>query len=78
MLLPGIVIELELFLEMVLSSKSYTRAAARTPLSPARKSLVFFAVAILLISSFIRSNVLDINTILACDPLCQFHGLQPC
>jgi hypothetical protein len=59
-LLPGIAIELGVFL-IVLVIYLIPALRGRSPLSPARKSLVFFAVAILLISSFIRSNVLDIN-----------------
>ena len=60
LLLPGISIELGLFL---IAFVIYMVPAwrCRTPLTPAQKSLVFIAVSTLLISSFIRSNVLDIN-----------------
>jgi hypothetical protein len=60
LLLPGIAIELGVFLIALLI---YLVPAwrSRTPLTPAQKSLVFIAASTLLISSFIRSNVLDIN-----------------
>lgn len=60
LLLPGVAIELGVFLPaLVIYLVPVLRG--RTPLSPAQKSLAFIAVSILLISSFIRSNVLDIN-----------------
>jgi hypothetical protein len=57
---PGIAIELGVFL-IALVIYLLPPLRGRIPLSPARKSLVFIAVSILLISSFLRSNVLDIN-----------------
>jgi hypothetical protein len=60
-LLPmGIAIELGVFL---IALVIYLMPALRTraPLSSAQRTLAFIAVAILLISSLIRSNVLDIN-----------------
>jgi hypothetical protein len=60
LLLPGVAIELGVFLPALVI---YLLPAlrGRASLSPAQESLVFIAVSILLISSFIRSNVLDIN-----------------
>jgi hypothetical protein len=60
LLLPGVAIELGVFL-VALVIYLVPALRGRTPLSPAQKSLVFIAVSMLLISSFIRSNVLDIN-----------------
>jgi hypothetical protein len=59
-LLPGLVIELGVFL-IVLVIYVVTDGRGRTSLTSAQKSMVFIAVSTLLISSFIRSNVLDIN-----------------
>lgn len=60
LLLPGIAVELGVFL---LAFLAYLVPGwrGRRPLTLPEKSLVFIAVTILLISSFIRSNVLDIN-----------------
>jgi hypothetical protein len=57
---PGIAIELGVFL---IALVIYLVPALRRhrPLSSAQRSLLFIAVAMLLISSLIRSNVLDIN-----------------
>jgi hypothetical protein len=57
---PGVAFELGVFL-VALIIYLFPALRGRTPLSRAQKSLVFIAVSILLISSFIRSNVLDIN-----------------
>lgn len=60
LLLPGIAIELGVFL---IAFFIYLVPAwrVRRPLTPPQKSLVFIAVSALLVSSFIRSNILDIN-----------------
>ncbi len=60
LLLPGVAIELGVFL-IALVIYVVPALRGRAPLTPARKSLVFIAVSTLLISSFVRSNVLDIN-----------------
>jgi hypothetical protein len=60
LLLPGVAIELGVFL-IALVIYLIPGLRGRTPLSRPQKTLVFMGVSILLISSFIRSNVLDIN-----------------
>jgi hypothetical protein len=60
LLLPGLFIELGVFL-IVLFIYAVPGWRGRTPLTPAQKSLIVIAASTLLISSFIRSNVLDIN-----------------
>ena len=57
---PGIAIELGVFL-IALVIHLVPAFRGHTSLTPAQRSLVFIAVSTLLISSFFRSNVLDIN-----------------
>jgi hypothetical protein len=59
LLLPGLAVELGVFL-LVLVVYLIPRLRPK-PLSPAHQSLLFIAVSALLLSSFLRSNVLDIN-----------------
>ena len=60
LLVPGYALELGFYFAVLLI---YLVPAlrGRTPLTPAQRSLVFIAVAILPIISFVRSGVLDIN-----------------
>ena len=60
LLVPGYVLELGFYFGVLLM---YLVPAlrGRTPLSPAQRSLVFIAVAIVPIISFVRSGVLNIN-----------------
>ena len=60
LLLPGIAVELGVFL-IALLVYLLPGWRGRRPLTRPQRSLVFIAVTIFLISSFIRSNVLDIN-----------------
>ncbi len=60
LLLPGVAVELGLLL-LVVIIYGVPRLRGNAPLSSAQKSLLFIAVSALLLSSFVRSNVLDIN-----------------
>lgn len=59
LLLPGLAVELGLFLFVFIVC--LVPRFRRRPFSPAQQSLLFIAFSALLLSSFIRSNVLDIN-----------------
>jgi hypothetical protein len=59
LLVPGLAVELGIFLLVLVIY--FIPRFRRKPLSPAEQALLFIAVCTLLLSSFLRSNVLDIN-----------------